>query len=478
MDLWQLFLSSRQVRKVRFLEQIIAKSAVSPDDLAIRLATTNRQLKDLVEELNLEQQQFYNSSIDYYPFENRMIKLAKKVPVRTYVQFYLRLKSQYVNQSAVFKFLRFFLNTRKVGIIKLSHHFNYSQSYCYKLINKANGLLQRLNFNCRINKRLNYLLAEGDENQIRLLTYLLEITANQVVEATITPNGRPLALSHQLKTQTLLNVFDNAIKKGGLARQVPREELEVMVGVYQELHLGFRNHFSYLSKNAFSTEKMFFYLATMYYSPEILTPDLMRKVGERLGEYQNNRIITKAKRFLDTLVEKYAIPKKYYQLFLFHITLRLLVTKQLSLEVLFLATNSISDINANVRQLSRDVQRAYKNELPEKALEVFSFQIAELFYSYLSHLVVAPVKIAIYSSYSANYLMILKNILHGMYKKKAVLIVEKPADAEIIIADSAVDINDHQVLFYFEDVHHIETWKKLAVYIQTVLIKRRAQLNI
>ncbi|WP_409373416.1 helix-turn-helix domain-containing protein [Pediococcus acidilactici] len=73
-----------------------------------------------------------------------------------------------------------FLTNRKAGIIKLSHYFNYSQSYCYKLINKANSLLQRLNFKCQINKRLNYLLVEGDENQIRMLTYLLEITANQI----------------------------------------------------------------------------------------------------------------------------------------------------------------------------------------------------------------------------------------------------------------------------------------------------------
>jgi hypothetical protein len=108
MDLWRSFLSSKQVRKIGLLEQIISKSAVSPDDLATNLATTNRLIKDLIEELNLEQQQFYNSSQKYYLFENRMIKLSKQVRVRTYVEFYLHLKSQYVNQSAVFKFLRFF----------------------------------------------------------------------------------------------------------------------------------------------------------------------------------------------------------------------------------------------------------------------------------------------------------------------------------------------------------------------------------
>ena len=57
MDLWRSFLSSKQVRKIRLLEQIISKSAVSPDDLATNLATTNRLIKDLIEELNLEQQQ-------------------------------------------------------------------------------------------------------------------------------------------------------------------------------------------------------------------------------------------------------------------------------------------------------------------------------------------------------------------------------------------------------------------------------------
>lgn len=482
MDLWRSFLSSKQVRKIRLLEQIISKSAVSPDDLATNLATTNRLIKDLIEELNLEQQQFYNSSQKYYLFENRMIKLSKQVRVRTYVEFYLHLKSQYVNQSAVFKFLRFFLTNRKAGIIKLSHHFNYSQSYCYKLINKANSLLQRLNFKCQINKRLNYLLVEGDENQIRMLTYLLKITANQIDKTMTTTvavsTNQAWSLSHQLKMQTLLNVFDNANKMGKLAQKASREELEVMTAVYKELHLGFSNHFNYISKNAFPTEKMFFYLATMYYLPESLTADLMRKVGEHLGEYRNNQIIVKANQLLGKLVEKYTIPKKYHQLFLFHITYRFLITKQLSLEVLFLVTNSISDINANVRQISRDVQMTYKNELSVGALEVFGFQIAELLYSYMSHLVAEPVKIAIYSSYSANYLMVLKNILHGIYKKKSVLIVEKIEDAEIVIADSAVNVNDHQVLFYFEDVHRIETWKKLAIYIQTVLIKRRTQLNI
>lgn len=37
MDLWRSFLSSKQVRKIRLLEQIISKSAVSPDDLATNL---------------------------------------------------------------------------------------------------------------------------------------------------------------------------------------------------------------------------------------------------------------------------------------------------------------------------------------------------------------------------------------------------------------------------------------------------------
>ncbi|OIM96761.1 hypothetical protein BIY40_03130 [Pediococcus acidilactici] len=72
------------------------------------------------------------------------------------------------------------------------------------------------------------------------------------------------SLSHQLKMQTLLNVFDNANKMGKLAQKASREELEVMTAVYKELHLGFSNHFNYISKNAFPTEKMFFYLATMY----------------------------------------------------------------------------------------------------------------------------------------------------------------------------------------------------------------------
>ncbi|OIM96760.1 hypothetical protein BIY40_03125 [Pediococcus acidilactici] len=82
-----IILSSKQVRKIRLLEQIISKSAVSPDDLATNLATTNRLIKDLIEELNLEQQQFYNSSQKYYLFENRMIKLSNQVRVRTYVEF-------------------------------------------------------------------------------------------------------------------------------------------------------------------------------------------------------------------------------------------------------------------------------------------------------------------------------------------------------------------------------------------------------
>lgn len=485
MNLWELFLTSRQVKKIEFLEQIISKSEVSADDIAVKFSTTNRLVKGLIEELNFEQQQVYNNVTEYYLFENRMIKLSKKVTIEVYVSFYLHLKSEYINQSSVFKFLLYFLTNRKVGMIKLSNHFNYSQSYCYKLINKANKILKQLDFDCQINKKLNYLLIEGDENQIRLLTYILEITSNRFNELNTLSyaisNSQDLSIVHQSKMKKLLKIFDNAIKLKKYSKNSLKEELEVMVAIYKEVHLGFHKTFNYLKKNnksVYQAEKMFFYLITIYYLPEYLSSEIRNKIGRNLSDYNNNSIVSKATECLDILMKKYSIPEEYYETFLFQIIYRLLITKKLSLEILFFATNSIIYTNANIEKVSKDIQRVYVNELSEKPLEVFSFQVAELLYSYIGHLMVAPIKISIHSSYRANYLIILKNVLNSTYKKEAVLIVEKIEDADIVISDSSVKTNDKQIIFYFEDIHCIETWKKLGDYIQTVLIKRRIHLNI
>lgn len=75
-----------------------------------------------------------------------------------------------------------FLKHRKVGMVKLSMQFNYSQSYCYKLVNKANDIIRTIGVDCQIRKKMNYLVVEGKESQIRVLSYILNTHSSTFAE--------------------------------------------------------------------------------------------------------------------------------------------------------------------------------------------------------------------------------------------------------------------------------------------------------
>lgn len=105
MELWKKFLTMKEIKKIKLIEEIINKSEVSVDYLAKKLSTTNKLIRGLLTELNIEQKQFYEDSIEYYNIENRMVRLPKKISEDTYTIFYLYLRKKYLNENPTFKIL-------------------------------------------------------------------------------------------------------------------------------------------------------------------------------------------------------------------------------------------------------------------------------------------------------------------------------------------------------------------------------------
>ncbi|BDG69679.1 hypothetical protein ENLAB_32430 [Enterococcus innesii] len=482
MDLWKLFLTPRQEQKLNLLEEIISKKEVSLDELAYKNSLTNRKLKIIIEQINSE---YDSCTKPLIKFENRMFKLTADESEEVYSTFYLHLKQQYINQSSVFKLLLFFLEHRKIGMIRLSRHFNYSQSYCYKLINKANEIIKVIGFNCEIRKKTNYIVLEGNENQIRVITYLLEttsITFNSSKNYNYLTNANNFLSSiHQDKLKRISKVFDNSLKLGQFVKQGSEEELEVMASIYKEVHLGFFNMFSYVEKDGnnfyFLNEKMFFYLFTIYYLPEYLTPLIRNNIGENLANVKGNRIIDKATKVLKWLEEKYEIPKEFHNTFLFQLVYRFLITDKLSLNILFYATNSITYTNENIKEISSDFQNLYKDELSKESLEVFSFQVTELLYSYLGSLMANPLKVSINSTYRANYVIVIRNSLSSIYKEDTLKICEKIEESDVVISDSVIDIDDSQDFFFLDDIHDLDAWRRFGEFIHEKILQRRIHLK-
>lgn len=480
MDLWKLFLTPRQEQKLNLLEDIILKKEVSLDELAYKNSLTNRKLKIIIEQINSEYDSYDKPLI---VFENRMFKLTASESEEVYSTFYLHLKKLYINQSSVFKFLLFFLKHRKMGMVKLSRHFNYSQSYCYKLINKANDIIKRIGFNCEIRKRTNFISVEGDENQIRLITYLLNATS-------ITFNNEKdykylfssnLSSIHQEKVTRISKIFDNSLKLGHFVEQAKNEELEIMDRIYEEIHLGFYNKFAYLEKentnSTYLNEKMFYYLFTIYYLPEYLSTKIRNDIGKRLLDLTDNKIVNKALKVIKYLEINYEIPPSFKNTFLFVLVYRFIITEKLSLNILFYATNSITYTNENIKKISLDFQQLYKYELSENSLEVFSFQVTELLYSYVGKIMANPLKISINSTFRANYVIVIRNTLTGIYKSDTLEIIEKVEQADVVISDSIIDIDDSQDFFFLDDIHDLDAWRRLGEFIHEKIIQRRIHLK-
>lgn len=480
MDLWKLFLTPRQEQKLNLLEEVILKKEVSLDELAYKNSLTNRKLKIIIEQINSE---YDSSNKPLILFENRMFKLTANESEEVYSTFYLHLKKLYINQSSVFKFLLFFLEHRKMGMIKLSRHFNYSQSYCYKLINKANDIISRIGFSCEIRKRTNFISIEGNENQIRLIAYLLNatsITFNKKKDFKYLCNNK-LSFIHQEKVTRISKIFDDSLKLGNFVEQAKNSELEIMEKIYEEIHLGFYNKFAYLEKeksnSTYLNEKMFYYLFTIYYLPEYLSTKIRNDIGKRLLDLSDNSIVNKALKVVKYLEKNYGIPASFKNTFLFVLVYRFLITEKLSLNILFYAANSISYTNDNIKKISLDFQQLYKHELANDSLEVFSFQVAELLYSYVGKIMANPLKLSINSTFRANYVIVIRNTLSGIYKSDTLKIIEKVEQADVVISDSIIDIDDSQDFFFLDDIHDLDAWRRLGEFIHEKIIQKRIHLK-
>lgn len=469
-------------KKVEFVRRNYFEKEVSVDELAHKNSLTNRKLKVIIEQINNE---YDSSERPIIQIENRMFKLTASESEEVYSTFYLHLKKQYINESSVFKLLLYFLEKRKVGMIKLSRHFNYSQSYCYKLINKANEIINRIGFNCEIRKRTNYISVEGNENQIRVITYLLNATSiafnSDKDYGYMLGSNSNLSLVHQEKLTRISKIFNDSISIGRFVEFAKNDELEIMEQIYKEVNLGFYNKFAYLEKEDSNTsylnEKMFYYLFTIYYLPENLSTKIRNDIGKRLLDLTENKIVGKALSVLEYLETKFHIPASFHNTFLFVLVYRFIITEKLSLNILFYATNSITYTNENIKEMSLDFQELYKKELPNDSLEVFSFQVTELLYSYVGKIMANPLKISINSTYRANYVIVIRNTLSGIYKADTLKIIEKVEQADIVISDSIIDIEDSQDFFFLDDIHDLDAWRRLGEFIHEKIIQRRIHLK-
>lgn len=320
MELWKKFLTMKEIKKIKLIEEIINKSEVSVDYLAKKLSTTNKLIRGLLTELNIEQKQFYEDSIEYYNIENRMVRLPKKISEDTYTIFYLYLRKKYLNENPTFKILICFLTNRELTMQQISHHLNYSYSYCYKLISKVNNFFKETGYDCFIYKNKYYLQIRGNENQIRLLSYMIITLANKGHENYNNYSYANISVSNTTKFENILKIFSSAIKKGYVLKENIDEELAIMDIIYKEIHLGFYKKFGYLNlKNSqvYETEKMFFYLFITYYLPEHFSSDFGRKVYANLKDLKNT-IVLKSTEILEWVEKKYNLPKEFHEFYLFH----------------------------------------------------------------------------------------------------------------------------------------------------------------
>ena len=151
-------------------------------------------------------------------------------------------------------------------MVKLSMQFNYSQSYCYKLVNKANDIIRTIGVDCQIRKKMNYLVVEGKESQIRVLSYILNTHSSTFAEDNYYSyhNEKNVTRIKQEKLSRITRVFMDAHKIGSYTDIDSKEETAISDCLYEEIRLGFCQTFYPLDKkinhSIYQSEKFFYYL--------------------------------------------------------------------------------------------------------------------------------------------------------------------------------------------------------------------------
>lgn len=479
MDLWKLFLTERQEQKLNLLEDIISKTETSIDELACKHSLTNRKVKSLIMQINEDYIVELNITDSLIKFENRLFRLSDIETPETFTSLYSSLKIQYIRQSSVFQVLNYFLKHRKVGMVKLSMQFNYSQSYCYKLVNKANDIIRTIGVDCQIRKKMNYLVVEGKESQIRVLSYILNTHSSTFAEDNYYSyhNEKNVTRIKQEKLSRITRVFMDAHKIGSYTDIDSKEETAISDCLYEEIRLGFCQTFYPLDKkinhSIYQSEKFFYYLFAIYFFPEYLTSEICERLGERLMKLSGNPIVDHACEALKKMEESYSIPANLHSTFVFHLVYRFLITDKLSLSSFFYHEDKKLLLNDKFLKIKEMIKSVYKKSIAERDLDIFSTQLTELLYSYVGHVMAEPLNVMINITSHANYVMLVKNYITGVYKKETVTMVENLAEADIVISDRFVESKKNQCFFFLEDIHNIETWKRLGIFINGRIIERR-----
>lgn len=483
MDLWKLFLTERQEQKLNLLEDIISRTEASIDELACKHSLTNRNVKSLIMQINEDYIENTSTTDALIRFENRLFRISTLKATGTYPSLYSNLKITYIKQSAVFQVLIYFLRHRKVGMIKLSTHFNYSQSYCYKLVNRANDIIRSMGIECQISKRMNYLIVEGRESQIRMLSYILNSHSTTFAEDNnyLYRNEKSPTKIQRDNLSRITRIFLDAHKMGHYTDVISDQEMSIGLCLYEELHLSFSQTFYPLNKKindaAFQSEKFLYYLFAVYFFPEFLTPEICERLGAGLMRLTKNPIVDRAVEALEKMEENYSIPDNLHRTFVFQLVYRFLITDKLSLSSFFYLEDKKLLMNDKFLTIKEMLKSVYKESISERDLDIFGTQLTELLYSYVGHVMAKPLHVMIHITYHANYAVLVKNYITGVYKPETVTMVGNFADADLVISDRFVESKENQYFFFLEDIHNIETWKRLGEFINSKIIEGRIRSN-
>lgn len=186
-----------------------------------------------------------------------------------------------------------------------------------------------------------------------------------------------------------------------------------------------------------------------------------------------NPIVDHACEALKKMEESYSIPANLHSTFVFHLVYRFLITDKLSLSSFFYHEDKKLLLNDKFLKIKEMIKSVYKKSIAERDLDIFSTQLTELLYSYVGHVMAEPLNVMINITSRANYVMLVKNYITGVYKKETVTMVENLAEADIVISDRFVESKKNQCFFFLEDIHNSETWKRLGIFINGRIIERR-----
>lgn len=462
-----MFFTSRQIKKMEVLKTIIESEEVSLSEISNKYNLNKRMIKILIEELESE---WKNINIEKFPviIEERQVRIIGQNDRESCLSFIFSLNTKYSSESPIFKVLRFFLEYRHTTIATMENDFNYSRSYCYKLIDKVNLTLEKMGTSLKVIRNEKKFTLIGIENEIRVVKYLVDVSPDNPYKITNTKNS----FSSQIKTKKE-NLIDQITKKSLSNRMFLKEFNEDVMMLapcfYEEFSFNFSHkygcYFSIEEKNKQSTEKFFYYLLSLYFNPEMLTQEIRLKIGVNFMEVDNS-LIHKSKIIINKVKDKYSLSVNQCQVLLFEI-----VFYYLSFTVLYEYNFHISSVEKTYKNYEiKDIQTLiYKNfkKIDNIAnVNILSEYISEIIYSYIFTHKFTPIKIAINPSYKINHITIFQNVISEIYSRKELIVVSDIANADIVITNTNLVLKEFQSFYYFENIYDLSTWKHFNRFIQ------------